>query len=141
MTSEKPTRRAGIGFDPGAVQRIRPRQAMVRFAAGAGASLAAALISLWAGSEVSGPFLALPAILMASLTLIADEEGVATAIEDAWGAVCGGVGLVAFAVVAALLLGSLPTWLVLLLATLVWAVISIAVYRGQRILLSRCKRS
>ena len=122
-----------IRFDPGAVRRTTSRQAVVRFVAGAGASLTAALVSQFAGSAVSGPLLALPAILIASLTLIADEEGVPAAVEDAKGAVAGGVGLVAFALVAAALLGAHPTWLVLLLATVAWAVVGGVLYACQRL--------
>lgn len=126
--------RARIRFDPGAVRRTTPRQAVVRFVAGAGASLTAALVSQFAGSAVSGPLLALPAILIASLTLIADEEGVEAAVEDARGAVFGGVGLVAFALVTAALLGVHPTWLTLLLAAVAWAVVGGVLYAGQRLL-------
>src|ERR671929_74927 len=63
------------------------------------ASLLAALVSQFAGSGPAGPLLALPAILIASLTLIADDDGIRAAVDDARGAILGAVGLVAFAVV------------------------------------------
>lgn len=122
-----------IRFDPGAVRQMGKRQALIRFAAGAGASLLAALVSQFAGSRVAGPLLALPAILIASLTLIADDDGVRAAVDDARGAVCGGIGLIAFAVVAWQLLGHLPTAVVLLLATGAWAAVSLLVYGAQRL--------
>ena len=50
-----------------------------------------------------GVFLAVWAILLASLTLLADEEGQAAARDDARGATAGAVGLIGFAVVGAVL--------------------------------------
>lgn len=124
-----------IRFDPGAVRQVGGRQAAIRFAAGAGASLVAALVSQLFGSGPAGPLLALPAILIASLTLIADDDGLRAAIDDSRGAILGAVGLVAFAVVCWQLLGSEPTWLVLLLATVAWAVVSLLLYGAQRLVL------
>jgi hypothetical protein len=122
-----------ITFTPGRVRELSAQQSLIRFGAGAAASLVAALVSQFAGSSVAGPLLALPAILIASLTLIADEDGLRTAIDDARGAVLGGTGLVAFAVIAWRLLGRLPTWLVLVLATGGWVVTSLALYGAQRV--------
>src|SRR5919199_4312886 len=93
-----------VRVEPSGVKQIDRKQAGIRFAAGAAASLVAALVSEFFGSQVSGPLLALPAILIASLTLIADEDGLRSAIDDSRGAVMGAIGLVAFAVVAARLL-------------------------------------
>lgn len=122
-----------IRFTPSGVQKMDKRQAGIRFAAGAAASLMAALVSTFFGSKTAGPLLALPAILIASLTLIADEDGLRSAIDDSRGAILGGLGLVAFAVVAWQLLDRLPTWLVLLLATLAWAAVSLLLYGAQRL--------
>lgn len=122
-----------IRFTPGGVKKMDKRQAVIRFAAGAVASLLAALVSTVFGSKTGGPLLALPAILIASLTLIADEDGLRAAIDDSRGAVLGGIGLVAFAVVTWQLLGHLPTWVVLVLATVAWAVVSLLLYGAQRL--------
>jgi hypothetical protein len=124
-----------IRFDPGAVTDVKGRQAWIRFGAGAAASLVAALVSQFFGSGPAGPLLALPAILIASLTLIADDSGLRAAIDDSRGAILGGVGLVAFAVVCWQLLGHLPTWLVLTIATVAWAVVSLVLYGAQRLVL------
>jgi hypothetical protein len=121
-------------MDPGAIRQIGLGQASIRLAAGAAASLVAALVSHFAGAAWSGPLLALPAILIASLTLIGDEDGKTAAIEDARGAVVGGVGLVAFAVVAALLLGKVPTWLAIVAAAATWAALSLVLYAGWHVL-------
>jgi hypothetical protein len=117
-----------VRFDPGAVRQIGLGQASVRFAAGAAASLVAALVSHFGGAVRSGPLLALPAILIASLTLIGDEEGRRAAVDDARGAVLGGVGLVAFAMVAALLLGRTATWMAIVAATAAWLAVSLLLY-------------
>ena len=126
-----------IRFTPGGVKKMDKRQAVIRFAAGAVASLLAALVSTVFGSKTGGPLLALPAILIASLTLIADEDGLRAAIDDSRGAVLGGIGLAAFAVVTWQLLGHLPTWVVLLLATVAWAVVSLLLYGAQRLVRER----
>lgn len=122
-----------IRFTPGGVKKMDKKQAWIRFGAGAAASLLAALVSTIFGSRTAGPLLALPAILIASLTLIADEDGLRAAIEDSRGAVLGGIGLVAFAVVTWQLLGHLPTWVALVLATVAWAVVSLLLYGAQRL--------
>jgi hypothetical protein len=129
-----------IRFEPGAVRQMSRQQALIRFLAGAGASLVAALVSELGSSSLAGPLLALPAILIASLTLIADEDGLRTAIDDARGAVLGAVGLVAFAVITWRLLTHLPTWLVLVLATIGWAVVSVLLYGAQRLARSLLER-
>lgn len=122
-----------IRVDAGAVRRIGWQQGAVRFLAGAVASSLAAVTAQLAGSALSGPVLALPAILMASPTLIADEQGVGPARQDARGARIGAVGLVAFALTAAALLGRTPTWLALLAASAVWVLVSLALYVAQRL--------
>jgi len=137
MSSEVEQDDSRIRFEPGAIRQISKRQALIRFAAGAGASLVAALVSQFAGSRPAGPLLALPAILIASLTMIADDDGLRAAIDDSRGAVLGALGLVAFAAIAWRLLGHLPTWQVLLLATLGWAVVSLLLYGAQRLALRR----
>ena len=121
-----------IEVNPGGVRQMDRKQAAIRFAAGAGASLAAALVSQFAGSRIAGPLLALPAILIASLTFVANEDGRRAAVDDSRGAVLGALGLVTFAVVCWQLLGTLPTWLVLLAATAAWAATSLLLYALQR---------
>jgi hypothetical protein len=128
-----------IRFTPEGVKKVEPRQALIRFAAGALASLLAALVSAFLGSKTAGPLLALPAILIASLTLIADEDGLRAAIDDSRGAILGGIGLVAFAVVVWRGFGHLSTWLVLVLATVAWAAVSLLLYGAQRLLRERAR--
>jgi Protein of unknown function (DUF3147) len=64
--------------------------------------------------------LAFPAILAASLTLIAEEEDRSEARECARGAVIGGLAMALFATVAAVSLGKLNGAIALLLAAVAW---------------------
>jgi hypothetical protein len=124
-----------IRFSLSGLKELSGKEAAIRFAAGAAASLVAALTSHLAGPGPAGPLLALPAILVASLTLVADDDGLRTAVDDSRGAVLGALGLVAFALVAAWQLGDRPTWQVLALATVAWAVVSGVLYGLQRLVL------
>jgi hypothetical protein len=102
------------------VREVRFRELGIRFIAGALTSVAAGGVTLAFGSRVGGIFLAFPAILAASLTLIEEEEDSAEAREDARGAVVGGFALALFAAIAALTLGKLSPAIALLLATAGW---------------------
>jgi len=93
----------------------------VRFALGAAISVAAALIGTVAGTRFGGMFLAFPAILPASLTLIEHEEGVRRADRSAVGAVLGGTALLVFAGAAEAALGHLAAGAALAVATVAWA--------------------
>lgn len=73
-------------------------------------------------------FLAFPAILLASLTLVAKQEGVRQARNDARGARLGTLGLLAFAVVAAVTVTRWPLWAALTAATVAWAVVALGAY-------------
>jgi uncharacterized membrane protein (DUF4010 family) len=88
---------------------VRPRRLaeppardwLVRFAFGAGVSALAAVVGKPAGPTVGGLFLAFPAILLASLTLVAKEDGEHQAREDARGAALGALGLIGFGLAVA----------------------------------------
>jgi hypothetical protein len=109
---------------PDDAARTPAREWFVRFAFGAGVSALAGIVSeLW-GPKVGGLFLAFPAILLASLTLVAKDEGAHQAREDARGAALGATGLVGFAVVVATTARQWPVWATLVTATLTWAAIS-----------------
>jgi hypothetical protein len=100
----------------------------VRFAFGAGTSALAGLISALLGSFVAGAFLAFPAILLASLTLVADEEGRSKARDDARGAAGGALGLIAFAIVGAVAFDVMTTPAVLVIATAAWLAVALGAY-------------
>jgi uncharacterized membrane protein (GlpM family) len=106
------------------LQRPPARDWVIRFAFGAGVSALAAIITKVWGPAAGGLFLAFPAILLASLTLVAKQEGAHRAREDARGAALGALGLIAF---GAVVWGTTPQWpvgLTLVVATLAWAAVS-----------------
>jgi uncharacterized membrane protein (GlpM family) len=120
-------RRPALRCDPGKIREATPKDAAVRFAFGAGTSAVAGLVTL-ASPVVGGVFLAFPAILLASLTLIADEEGQTAARDDARGAAAGAVGLAAFAATGSALFHRWPTPTAFVCATVAWLLASGACY-------------
>ena len=107
-------------LSPGKVKETTAREWIIRFVAGAMTSVASGLLTLGFGARVGGILLGFPAIMAASLTLIAEEEDARNAREDARGAIVGACALTLFAAVAALTFGHLPGGVVLALATVVW---------------------
>jgi hypothetical protein len=121
---ERPT------LELGKVRELRARELGYRFVAGAVTSIAAGAATLAFGPRVGGIMLAFPAILAASLTLIAEQEDSAEAREDARGALIGAVALGLFAVVAALTLGRFSNAIALLLAAFTWFAGALIGYRA-----------
>lgn len=115
-------------LNPGRARQVSLRHLLVRFGFGAATSAVAGTISIVWNSKTAGIMLAFPAILAASLTLIADEESRRAAREDARGAVLGGIGLGAFATVGYVAFGHLPSVLVLVLALLAWVCVACGLY-------------
>ena len=95
----------------------------------------AGLIAHAYGPEVGGIFLAFPAILPASLTLVARHRGREKAAEEARGAVFGAIALVGFAAVASWLAPHSPPPATLAAASGAWllaAVLPWWVFHGLR---------
>jgi uncharacterized membrane protein (GlpM family) len=114
--------RPHLRFDAAKAKEASARDIVVRFAFGAGTSALAGVVSLLAGPTVGGVFLAFPSILLASLTLIADEEGRSKARDDARGAAAGALGLLCFAAVGVWLFTEQPPLLAFVAASLAWVV-------------------
>ncbi|MGM4967793.1 DUF3147 family protein [Tardiphaga sp. 1201_B9_N1_1] len=107
----------------------------VRFLLGGTATVMTGLVGQWWGPAVGGLFLAFPAMLCASATLVqtherrrkkeagltGDRRGADAAALDAAGAALGSVGLMAFAAVVLRTNAPAP-WSSLALASLAWAV-------------------
>ena len=117
---------------PAKLKETKARDWLIRFAFGAGVSALAGVVSALAGPRVGGVFLAFPAILLASLTLVAQEEGVRQARNEAHGATLGTLGLIAFALVATWLVGAVPVGVALVAAAVAWAVVAIGCYAIAR---------
>ena len=107
---------------------IRLRDYLIRFLFGGIISVIAALIGQWTTGRIGGIFTAFPAILLASLTLINQEDGKQACIMDAQGAVLGAVALVVASIVISMTLGAMVGALALLLGLGAWVVCSVGLY-------------
>jgi hypothetical protein len=119
--------RERVGFDWSKVGQVRPGELGIRFGFGAGIALIAAVAGAAFGPKVGGLFLAFPAILPASLTLIEKKEGVTKAWSDASGGALGSVAMAAFALTIMLLLRVNPV-LALGLALIAWILVATGLY-------------
>lgn len=113
---------------PGALAQARPRDWAVRFVFGGLVAAAAGWIAHRFGPEIGGLFLAFPSILPASLTFAEERDGRRAALDEARGAVLGGLGLAAFALVTWSTASVWPAAAVLAAATLAWSVVSVAAW-------------
>jgi uncharacterized membrane protein (GlpM family) len=114
------------------VRETHARDWLIRFGFGAGVSALAGVVSAAFGSRLGGVFLAFPAILLASLTLVAKEEGVRQCRNEARGATYGTLGLVVFAVLVAVLIGHTPVWVALVAASVAWIGVALGAYYVAR---------
>ena len=115
-------------IDRGALKQHHVSDYLTRFAFGAGIASVAGVAGVLFGAKVGGVLLAFPAILPASLTLIERKDGRGEAAVDAIAAILGSVGLLAFAVVAALMLIRFPGAVALALAAAAWLVVAFGLY-------------
>lgn len=120
-----------IRFATDALRSIRPSEYLVRFGFGATISAGAAILALVFGDRVGGAFLAFPAILPATLTLIQKREGRKPAVADAHAATIGSVAMVGFALMAVVLLRTSPS-LAIPAALVTWIVISLVIFVALR---------
>jgi hypothetical protein len=109
-----------VGADPGRLKDVKTQDLLVRFAFGAAISLSAGVVSIAVNPVAGGMFLAFPAILPATITLIEKREGTAHAVADVQGAVIGAGALAPFAVVAGALLRRTGAPLALPAALVAW---------------------
>jgi uncharacterized protein DUF3147 len=113
---------------PDKLAQVKPWEYAVRFAFGGTITVITGLLAHHFGPAMAGMFLAFPAILPASLTLVKKHEGRKKAADDARGARVGSIGLVAFAIVVALTAEPWPAAAVLAVATAAWLAVSLAVF-------------
>lgn len=116
-------------FDLGALRSVRSSELGIRFAFGFVISVVAGLLSMRFGPRFGGMFLAFPAILPASLTLIEQKQhsGRVAGI-NATGAVLGSLALLGFALAAIWALPRLALGFSLLVAALAWLVVAVVLY-------------
>jgi uncharacterized membrane protein (GlpM family) len=102
---------------------------VIRFGFGGLVTALVGVLSTVFGPTVGGLFLAFPAIAIASLTLISrHSEQRPAAGADALGAAAGSIGLVAFGAVVWRLAPRLPGVWVLVVALVIWLVVSLVLW-------------
>ena len=129
-----------------ALKGVKPHEWAVRFVFGGACTVLAGLIAKRFGPGVGGLFLAFPAIFPAGASLIETHEkkhkarigmdgtmrGRAAASVDAAGAAMGCVGLGGFAVVVWRGLEGHNSYVVIGLASVVWAVLSLGLWMARK---------
>jgi uncharacterized protein DUF3147 len=118
----------GPELAPGQLKDTKLWEYLVRFAFGGAITVGTGLIAKAWGPVIAGLFLAFPAILPASITLVKQHDGRAKAADDARGARLGSIGLAVFAIVVAVSAGQLPAALVLVLAGSSWLVVDVGLW-------------
>jgi Protein of unknown function (DUF3147) len=136
----------GIRFHGEEIRKTRAREHAIRFLFGGGVTLVAGLVAERFGPEIGGLFLAFPAIIPASLTLIANHEerkkrehglngkerGKDAAALDVRGATMGSCGLLLFGLLCWMLLPVWPIGAVLGVATVAWLLSAILIWQSYR---------
>ena len=131
-----------ISVSTSAMKRAKWWEYVLRFVLGGLVTAGAGVIAKKLGPTFGGLFLAFPAILAASATLVEKHErerkeqkaltgryrGRHAAGADAAGAAMGSVGLIAFAIVVWRGLPGHRSWVVIIAATILWGVVSLAVW-------------
>ena len=114
---------------PGKLRRVAAWEYLLRFAAGGAITAITGLIAKHWGPAVGGLFLAFPAILPASLTLVKQHDGRRLALDDARGSRVGTIALAGFAACATLTAPRWPPVVFLPVATAIWLGVAIAAWR------------
>jgi uncharacterized membrane protein (GlpM family) len=120
--------RVHVEAHPSKIRETKWHEYALRFVFGGVITAVVGIIGKAFGPAVAGLFLAFPAILPASLTLVARHEGERAAALDALGAALGSIGLVAFGGMIWLLASQSAGWLAILVASVAWLVVSIALW-------------
>jgi hypothetical protein len=115
-------------FAPAQLKDTKAWEYIVRFVFGGAITVATGVIGKVWGPLVAGLFLAFPAIMPASLTLVKEHDGRKQAVEDARGARLGSVALAAFALVVLAAAGRMRPFAVLLLASVAWVLVSVGAW-------------
>jgi hypothetical protein len=116
------------GFEVDRLRDIKVTELALRFAFGASASILASVAGLVFSPVVGGMFLAFPAILPATLTLLEKKDDTEAAVHDVRGALLGSFGMIAFACVAAAAFTRWPAGIVLFGAAAAWLAVSMTLY-------------
>jgi hypothetical protein len=110
------------------LRKITLRDFAVRFVVGGCITVLAGLITRRCEAALGGMFLAFPAILPASLTLVKRHDGRRQATDDARGGRVGAIALVGFAAMVATTATIWSAPATLAAATITWLAIAYAVW-------------
>ncbi len=119
---------AVISFDLNGLAKPKWWEYGLRFVFGGVVTAATGALARAYGATIGGLFLAFPAIVPASLTLLKQHDGRQACIEDARGAMIGSIGLIAFAILTACAAGHAPALVVLALAAGAWMSASLIIW-------------
>jgi Protein of unknown function (DUF3147) len=128
------------------LKQMRWKELVLRFCLGGAITATAGIIAMKFGPVIGGLFLAFPAILPATLTLVENHEvqreakkwmggrrrGRQAAAANAAGAIFGSVGLVMFGFIVWQFAPNHAPWLVLGSATVVWATVAFGLWFIRR---------
>ncbi len=117
-----------VKAEPEAARKTSWKEYAVRFVFGGVITAVAGLIASRYGPVIGGLFLAFPAIMPASTTLVEKHSGKSEATDNTRGTAVGAAGLAAFGAMVWLLAGRLAPPLVLLLALAAWALVALGLW-------------
>ncbi|HEY1559210.1 MAG TPA: hypothetical protein VGF94_30525 [Kofleriaceae bacterium] len=113
-----------VTVQPKQLAAVRPWEYALRFVFGGAITVGAWLVGKHWGTAAGGLFLAFPAIMPASLTLVKHHDGRQCAIDDARGGRIATVALACFALIVATTATRWPPVLVLAVAALAWMAVA-----------------
>lgn len=116
------------GLSLSALRDAPPRDLVIRFVFGLTVSAVAAVIGIVINPRFGGVFLAFPAILPATLTLIEKEKSKQQAKDDDVGAVLGAAALIVFAAIGWGLFTRIGAPLALTTAAAGWLAAAVLMY-------------
>jgi hypothetical protein len=122
----------GLGVDLSGLRTYGWKEYALRFGFGGAITAITGVIAHFFGPVVGGLFLAFPAILPASVTLVQHHEDHEAAKADAFGAAAGCAGLLAFGALVWLLMPRRAAWLVIVLASIAWLLVAVAAWALAR---------
>jgi hypothetical protein len=137
-----------VHFNPSGIGQSKWSENALRFAFGGAVTVFAGIVAKEFGPVVGGLFLAFPAIFPASASLVDEHEkrkkqrlglpagtrGRVAVALDASGAAMGALGLVVFAFAVWKLLPNHPIAVVITFSTILWFVVSVAIWRAAEVL-------
>jgi hypothetical protein len=117
-----------VHVDASALRKTMPAEHAVRFVMGGSMTAMTGFVAHAFGPVIGGLFLAFPAILPASLTLVASHEGRQKAVAEAGGAILGAMALAALAATTWLLAPHASPVVTLGTAAAVWAMTAVLLW-------------